>query len=186
MGKREEKKQAKREEIFNIAIKLFDELGYDNVTTAQIAAECHIAKKTLFQYFASKEDIIFEDEDELIDTVIAQISGEGDVWGLFVTWLSSNHRDSDADHASIPEALRLPEIIEANDTLFGRLLKMWAKYQVRLTDFLVNERGFSYLRASALADIMVHVLKESFSQQLSIKEILDAHVSVAKMCMESK
>lgn len=186
MGKREEKKQAKREEIFTVAIKLFDKMGYDNVTTAQIAAECHIAKKTLFQYFASKEDIIFEDEDELINTVITQISREGNVWSLFVAWLSSNQRDLDADHANIPEALRLPEIIEANDTLLGRLLKMWDKYQTRLTNFLVTERGFSYLRASALADIMVHVLKESFSQQASIKEILDAHVSVAKMCLESK
>ncbi|KRK39488.1 TetR/AcrR family transcriptional regulator [Loigolactobacillus bifermentans] len=186
MGKREEKKQAKREEIFTVAIKLFDEQGYDNVTTAQIAAKCHIAKKTLFQYFASKEDIIFEDENELINTVIAQISREGDVWSQFVAWLSSNTHDKDAEQTNIPEALRLPEIIEANNTLFGRLLKMWAKYQVRITDFLVNERGYSYLRASALADIMVHVLKESFSQQASIKEILDAHVSVAKMCLESK
>lgn len=43
--------------IFNTAIKLFSEKGYDNASTEEITAVAGVAKGSLYYHFAKKEDI---------------------------------------------------------------------------------------------------------------------------------
>jgi len=63
-GLRERKKRATRQAISNVATRLFTERGFDNVTVAQVAAAANVAKMTVFNYFARKEDLFFDREDE--------------------------------------------------------------------------------------------------------------------------
>lgn len=43
--------------IFNTAIKLFSEKGYDNTSVEEITAVSGVAKGSLYYHFAKKEDI---------------------------------------------------------------------------------------------------------------------------------
>lgn len=56
------RKQIQKEEtkqlIFQTALALFEEIGYENTTVQQICTACGIAKGTFYLYFKSKEDII--------------------------------------------------------------------------------------------------------------------------------
>ena len=45
-------------EIEQVALRLFAEQGYDNVTTDDIAQACNISVRTLFRYFAAKRDLL--------------------------------------------------------------------------------------------------------------------------------
>lgn len=63
-GLRERKKRATRQAISNVATQLFTERGFENVTVAQIAVAANVAKMTVFNYFARKEDLFFDREDE--------------------------------------------------------------------------------------------------------------------------
>jgi TetR/AcrR family transcriptional regulator, regulator of mycofactocin system len=45
-------------EIEQVALRLFAEQGYGNVTTDDIARACNISVRTLFRYFAAKRDLL--------------------------------------------------------------------------------------------------------------------------------
>jgi AcrR family transcriptional regulator len=58
LSRRERKQRSTRQAIFNTAIRLFSEQGYDAPTIDEIAAAADIGKGTFYNYFASKEEIL--------------------------------------------------------------------------------------------------------------------------------
>lgn len=58
LGLRERKKVATRRLLATTALDLFEERGFDNVHVAEIAAAAQVSKKTVFNYFEVKEDLI--------------------------------------------------------------------------------------------------------------------------------
>lgn len=63
-GRRERKKAATRRKIADTALRLFLERGYDTVGIRDVAAEADVAVTTLFSHFASKEALVFEQDDD--------------------------------------------------------------------------------------------------------------------------
>jgi AcrR family transcriptional regulator len=63
-GLRERKKQKTRDTIVRVALKLFDERGYEQTTIAEIAEAAEVSPRTIFAYFPSKEDILFNNLPE--------------------------------------------------------------------------------------------------------------------------
>ncbi|MEV4124784.1 helix-turn-helix domain-containing protein [Nocardia sp. NPDC049707] len=61
-GRRERKKAATRQKIAETALRLFLERGYDAVGIRDVAAEADVAVTTLFSHFASKEALVFEQD----------------------------------------------------------------------------------------------------------------------------
>jgi AcrR family transcriptional regulator len=62
-SRRERKKQQTKRLLADTAIKLFGEQGYEQTTVAQIADAADVATKTFFNYFPSKEDVLFADTE---------------------------------------------------------------------------------------------------------------------------
>ncbi|WP_158889524.1 TetR/AcrR family transcriptional regulator [Amycolatopsis anabasis] len=63
-GRRERKKAATRQKIADTALRLFLERGYDAVGIRDVAAEADVAVTTLFSHFASKEALVFEQDQD--------------------------------------------------------------------------------------------------------------------------
>ncbi|WP_131740116.1 TetR/AcrR family transcriptional regulator [Actinomadura roseirufa] len=63
-GRRERKKAATRQKIADSALRLFLERGYDAVGIRDVAAEADVAVTTLFSHFASKEALVFEQDED--------------------------------------------------------------------------------------------------------------------------
>jgi AcrR family transcriptional regulator len=56
------------------AIRLFEEQGYEQTTVAQIAAEADVDPKTFFNYFGSKDEVLFTDIDRDYERLIEAIA----------------------------------------------------------------------------------------------------------------
>lgn len=63
-GLRQRKKAEARQTISNVATRLFVERGFEQVSVTEIAREAGVARKTVFNYFPRKEDLIFDREEE--------------------------------------------------------------------------------------------------------------------------
>lgn len=74
-GLRERKKRQTREAIAAAALDLFERQGYAATTIAQIAAAADVSPRTVFGYFASKEELIFLDQGEWFGRLEARITG---------------------------------------------------------------------------------------------------------------
>ena len=73
MGLRERKKQATRQVIAEIATDLFERLGYDAVPISQVAAEAGVAKMTVTNHFARKEDLVFDRAAQVVGELAEKV-----------------------------------------------------------------------------------------------------------------
>jgi AcrR family transcriptional regulator len=64
--RRESKKRETRQRISNVATEMFCARGFDTVTLDEIAVAASVSKMTVFNYFARKEDLMLDREDELL------------------------------------------------------------------------------------------------------------------------
>lgn len=77
MSLRERKRQQTRHELIGAAMRLFEEKGYEQTTVAEIAAAAGVSTKTFFNYFASKDEVLFPHLSRRIDAAVALIDRHG-------------------------------------------------------------------------------------------------------------
>jgi AcrR family transcriptional regulator len=74
-GLRERKKRLMRQQLSDMATRMFMERGFDGVRVTEIAEACGVSEKTVFNYFPAKEALIL---DRLEATVAALKTGLAD------------------------------------------------------------------------------------------------------------
>ena len=83
-GLREQKKARTRAAIAAAAAALFARDGYASVTMSQIAAESGVADQTLYNYFPTKESLVFDRFDEFGSSLAQALAGQPAGAGLAV------------------------------------------------------------------------------------------------------
>ncbi|MFD6533783.1 TetR/AcrR family transcriptional regulator [Streptomyces sp. NPDC060184] len=146
MGLRERKKQRTRETISEVAIALFLEHGFDQVSVADVAAAAEVSKPTLFRYFPTKEDLVvqrFADhQDEAAEVVRNRPAGVGPLDALhrhFVEGLEAGDPVTGlSDHEAV---LSFHRLLYSTPGLVARSAQYLARAEEELARALAETLG---------------------------------------------
>ncbi|MBT2406196.1 MULTISPECIES: TetR/AcrR family transcriptional regulator [unclassified Streptomyces] len=142
LGLRESKKQETRQLISDHATRLFIENGFESTTIAEIAAAARVAKKTVTNYFALKEDLAFDRQEEFVTglarTVSGRAVGESALVALRRAFFDSVERQDPVIGFSGEVFARM---ITESPTLLARLREMHDQREGALAELLSTETG---------------------------------------------
>jgi AcrR family transcriptional regulator len=73
----ERKQRQARQRIIEAARELFLERGFDGVSVGDIAERAEVGRTTFFRHFGDKQEVVFANEQELLDTITAAGQADG-------------------------------------------------------------------------------------------------------------
>jgi AcrR family transcriptional regulator len=143
LGLRERKKQQTRQLIAETARGLFTERGFDQVTVAEIARAADVAEQTVYNYFPTKEDLVYwrleSFERELLAAIRDRATGVP-VLEAFWQWMLRPH--GLLDEQPVPQGLApMARVIEESAALRAREQQVFERYTVSLADLIAKETG---------------------------------------------
>lgn len=141
---RERKKIQTRRRLLSEATKLFTERGFDQVSVAEIAEAADVSKMTVFNYFDSKEHLVFAPMEEHIGDVARVVRdrepGESAVAAVRRQFLTAlGNRDASVGMSDSPVALGILRLIQQTPSLLTRAHAFFVRSFDQLTDVLVEE-----------------------------------------------
>jgi AcrR family transcriptional regulator len=174
-GLRERKKRRTRQQISDVATSLFVVRGFDHVKVSEVAEIVGVSEKTVYNYFPTKESLVFDRTDETLARLVAALrerkSGESPTKAMLRA-LSDDMRDLE----DLPDELYLflplfaemlattPSLRAASLDLQGRLVDVATEELAALADVdprdpepLIAARAIVGLHELAFASRIRHI-----------------------------
>jgi AcrR family transcriptional regulator len=162
-GLRERKKEQTRQLIAETARRLFGERGFERVTVAEIARAAEVSEQTVFNYFPTKEDLVYwrlqSFEDELLATIRDREPGEPALAAFRRFLLAQRGLLGKQDPQAREELAALTRMITESPALLAREEQIFAGYTASLAALLAEETSADVadLRPSVAANAMMGV-----------------------------
>src|SRR3954453_1245622 len=145
MGLRERKKLATRQLIAETARRLFAERGFDRVTVAEIARAAEVSEKTVFNYFPTKEDLVYWQleafEAQILGAISERAPGESALAAFSRFVLAQRGLIVEKDPERRDELLALTRVIVASPALVEREQQIFGRFTESLAALLAEETG---------------------------------------------
>ena len=132
-GLRERKRRRTRHLIADAATAMFASRGFDAVKVSEIADRVNVSMKTLYNYFPTKESMVLDDADELIESLAAALRDRQAgmrVTDAFVGALEANMHEFDLldDELAAHVAMTFAALVKQTPALNAH----WLEIQDRL------------------------------------------------------
>jgi AcrR family transcriptional regulator len=145
VGLRERKKQQTRQHIAETARELFGERGFDRVTVAEIARAADVSEQTVFNYFPTKEDLVYWQlgafEEELLSAIREREPGEPALAAFGRFLLVQRGLLGRQDPEARERLAKLTRTITESPALLAREQQIFARYTDSLAALLAEEQG---------------------------------------------
>ncbi|MWA12155.1 TetR/AcrR family transcriptional regulator [Streptomyces sp. BA2] len=159
LGLRARKKKQTASRIWQAAVDLCSERGFDHVSVAEIAEAAEVSKMTVFNYFGTKEGAIVGPMEEHVGdparAVRERQPGESAVVamrGRFLEQIAG--RDPSIGLSGDPRALKVRQLISETPTLALRMVSFHMRSIQLLADALAEETGDMLLARVAAAQLI--------------------------------
>ncbi|MDP9794511.1 AcrR family transcriptional regulator [Catenuloplanes nepalensis] len=173
MNLREQKKLAAWRTIRAAALRLFDRHGYEAVTVEQIAAAANVSRATFFNYFPSKEAVVFDQDPEERDNWRALMSARpaGEPLWDSLTAIMIGFNERLADRMPLQRSLkaRSPALAQSTQELgqqFRADLHDWIAIRAAGTDTMTATLQFNLAFAATSTAYQTWQADETFDEYL--------------------
>jgi AcrR family transcriptional regulator len=163
LGLRERKKQQTRQLLSETARRLFSERGFERVSIAEIAREADVSEQTVFNYFPTKENLVYSGleafEGQLLAAIRERPAGRTVIaaFGDFI--LQPRGLFAAEDDTAARELIAVTRMIAASPALLAREQLIFARYTDTLAQLIAEETGARAgdLRPYVLANALIGV-----------------------------
>jgi AcrR family transcriptional regulator len=142
-GLRERKKQQTRQEISDAAFELFSARGFEQVTVADVARRAGVSEATVFNYFASKEDLVYSRMEGFEDELLAAIRDRPPGQSIFDAFRAFIARPGGLVAAKDPDAAArlatITRMITGSRSLLNRERQVYDEYTRSLAQLIAAE-----------------------------------------------
>ncbi|GAA1093941.1 TetR/AcrR family transcriptional regulator [Nocardiopsis composta] len=141
-GLRERKKARTRAALVSAALDLFCAHGFDATTTEEIAAAVGVSQRTLFRYFASKDEIVLSIQNDIESTFLEKVRARPlseHPYTALVNAVRDAHRELDPD--LVVGQLRVIPLYTESPRLLAARLAAGDRYVERLTALIAERCG---------------------------------------------
>jgi AcrR family transcriptional regulator len=138
-GLRDRKRRLTRQRISDVATTMFFSRGFDNVRVSDIAQVVGVSEKTVYNYFPTKEAMVLDTEDEIVESLTAALRQRLPGESLTAAVVRAVKRDMERFDA-LPDELvalfpRFGEVIASTPSLRAA----WLNLQNRLVEVARTE-----------------------------------------------
>ncbi|WP_059020209.1 TetR family transcriptional regulator [Mycobacterium sp. M26] len=139
---RERNRSRTKREIEAAAIELFESAGYAATTVEQIARKAGVSSATFFRYFGSKEEVLFTNEQDAVDEMVALVAAREDRAATLaalsepIACFAEGYLD-DADS----ETQRVTRLVMTTRDVESRSMRMRLRWEHAVAHQLADERG---------------------------------------------
>ncbi|MBY3053125.1 TetR family transcriptional regulator [Rhizobium laguerreae] len=159
-GRRERKRRQTRERIEQAAMTLFLQRGFEATTIEDITEAADVSKRSFFDYFPSKEEVVFAWQDAFADRLMAAIAArpaeEPSVAAVEAAITATVIASVDEPGLALGELIHRTPALKARDQL------KYAKLEQKLAEALLLRKGGDPLerpRMRVLAAIVIGALR---------------------------
>jgi AcrR family transcriptional regulator len=145
LGLRERKKLRTRQLIAETARRMFAEYGFEAVPVAAVARAAEVSEATVFNYFPTKEDLVYQGmevfEAELLAAISNRPAGESfaAAFGRFV--LEARGFLAAQDEDSARHLVQVSRMIASSPALQAREREIFARYTASLAALIADDTG---------------------------------------------
>ncbi len=143
LGLRDRKKEQTRAQLEAIAVAMFDERGFDEVTVDDIVSAAEVSHRTFYRYFPSKEDVLLGDHTEKLESFRRSMLDRAPGVSIFeglrraVVEYAANYEEQ------YGQDLRRAHIIRSTPSLAHRLAERQVAWERTLTPVVADALGIS-------------------------------------------
>jgi AcrR family transcriptional regulator len=163
MGLRERKKERTRQLLADTARRLFAERGFEKVSIAEVARAAEVSQATVFNYFPTKEDLVYGGleafEEQLFAAIRNRPSGQTVLEAFRDFVVEPRGFLATRDEAEAQELIALTRTIAASPALLAREEQIFARTTEALAELIAKEARASPgdIRARVVANALIGV-----------------------------
>lgn len=155
MGLRELKKEKSRKMISDVATALFIERGYHEVSIADVAAASEVSVSTVFNYFKTKEALVFDVEEQIEQEMIAAVRNR-DVKNSILQTLHHYFLNSKMmNPPSKKDYAKFNRLVTTTPELHSYFRLAWSRYAVSLSKEIRSADKVGKSEADCIAQMIL-------------------------------